>query len=103
MGSLAPESSDVAYFRSTRGSQPGNSPINQEGLRYGGLQDTVDAMGGTIFSGGFYNFSFSIDVPETITEFTVRQWPTVAPVRPPGERELTGVQWCLSRDPSPRG
>ncbi len=43
-------------------------------------EDTMDAMGGTIFSGGFYNFSFPIDVPETITEFTVRQWPTVAPV-----------------------
>ncbi len=43
-------------------------------------EDTIDCFGGVILAGSFYNFGFSIDVPEGITEFTVRQWPTIGPV-----------------------
>ncbi len=46
-------------------------------------EDTMDAIGGIVPSGSFYVFSFPIDVPETITEFTVRQWPSVSPVAAP--------------------
>lgn len=43
-------------------------------------EDTIDAVDGVIVSGGFHVFGFPIDVPDGITEFTVRQFPTVATV-----------------------
>lgn len=43
-------------------------------------EDTIDAFDGIVPIGGFNVFEFSIDVPNGITEFTVRQYPTTAPV-----------------------
>jgi len=35
------------------------------------------AMDGTIFPGEFHVFGFTMDIPDGITEFTIRQWPTI--------------------------
>ena len=40
-------------------------------------EDTIDAVGGIVPDGTFNVFSFPIDVPSGITEFTVRQYPTI--------------------------
>ena len=43
-------------------------------------EDTIDAVDGIFPNGAFFVMTFPIDVPNGITEFTVRQYPTVAPV-----------------------
>jgi hypothetical protein len=43
-------------------------------------EDTVDALGGNFLPGNFHVIVFPIDIPNGITEFTVRQWPTIAPI-----------------------
>lgn len=43
-------------------------------------EDTIDCYDGIVAPGGFYNFGFPIDVPSTISTFTIRQWPTISPV-----------------------
>ncbi len=43
-------------------------------------EDTIDAVDGFVPPGNFHVFGFTIDVPNGITEFTVRQWPTIEPV-----------------------
>lgn len=45
-------------------------------------EDTIDAIGGVFVSGGFHEFEFNIDVPDGISEFTVRQYPTIASPEP---------------------
>lgn len=51
-------------------------------------EDTVDAEGGIFPIGNFHVFTFPIDVPDGITEFTIRQWPTISPV--PTDRTTWG-------------
>ncbi|NOY42977.1 MAG: hypothetical protein GXP26_14220 [Planctomycetes bacterium] len=41
-------------------------------------EDTIDVEGGIFPNGAFFNFTFPIDVPDGITEFTIRQLPTIA-------------------------
>ena len=43
-------------------------------------EDTIDAMDGLVPNGTFHVWGFPIDVPNGITEFTIRQYPTIAPV-----------------------
>ncbi len=43
-------------------------------------EDTIDAVGGPFLDGSFHFIIFPIDVPSGISEFTVRQYPTIAPV-----------------------
>jgi hypothetical protein len=43
-------------------------------------EDTIDAVGGPFPNGSFHVITFPIDVPGGITEFTIRQYPTIAPV-----------------------
>lgn len=40
-------------------------------------EDTIDAVDGIVPDGAFFVFGFPIDVPSGITEFTVRQYPTI--------------------------
>ena len=42
-------------------------------------EDGVDAYGGTFPTGAFHVISFPFDVPNGITEFTIRQYPTISP------------------------
>jgi hypothetical protein len=43
-------------------------------------EDTIDAVDGLVPAGAFNVFAFPIDVPDGITEFTIRQYPTTEPV-----------------------
>lgn len=43
-------------------------------------EDAIDAVGGVLPAGAFVVMAFPIDVPAGISEFTVRQWPTIAPI-----------------------
>jgi len=45
-------------------------------------EDTIDAVGGVVPDGSFVNFRFPIDVPDGITEFTLRQLPTTDAIVP---------------------
>jgi hypothetical protein len=54
-------------------------------------EDDIVAGGGVMPSGGFATFRFSVDVPDGITQFTVRQSPIAAPE--PGSLSLVGT--CL--------
>ena len=46
------------------------------------LEDTIDVSGGSVSDGQFVNYGFSIDVPDGITDFTIRQLPTISVVIP---------------------
>ncbi|MDJ0786792.1 MAG: hypothetical protein QNK05_08275 [Myxococcota bacterium] len=45
-------------------------------------EDTIDAIGGVFVPGGFHEFEFNIDVPDGVSEFTIRQYPTIATPEP---------------------
>ena len=62
-----------------------DSPHNDSPIGFGPFstivigEDTIDAYDAIVVPGGFYNFGFSIDVPNGISEFTIRQYPTIVP------------------------
>lgn len=56
------------------------------------FEDDIDAYGGTIVSPSFtFPFIFTIDVPDGITKFTLRQFPTVDFIPEPSTAMLTGL------------
>ena len=62
------------------------------------LEDTIDVSGGSVLDGQFVNYGFTVDVPDGITYFTIRQLPTIDSILPAGAPEpstITLAVLCL--------
>lgn len=58
-------------------------------------EDDIDAYDGVFPHLSFTNFEFTIDVPDGIERFTVRQYPTIAEVPEPASLVFAGLVTCV--------